>query len=130
MYILIGIIIILCICVWIICKNIKTNTQQNSIGEILRILIRQSSRWSIAASQDKSPLIAVLHANYGAGYLWAIKDIASSEQLKQATGVELLKFEKEITKIQDATTKRMVAICPEYAGDSNKYLAKIAGEGI
>nr|QBK89292.1 MAG: uncharacterized protein LCMiAC02_03870 [Mimivirus LCMiAC02] len=77
-----------------------------------------------------------------AGYLWAIKDIASSEQLKQATGVELLKFEKEITKIQDATTKRMVChnrcaicdlaqavkICPEYGGHSNKYLAKIAGE--
>nr|QBK89293.1 MAG: uncharacterized protein LCMiAC02_03880 [Mimivirus LCMiAC02] len=70
MYIVIVIGIIIALCVWIIYKNIKTNTPQNSINsisEILRILTRQSARWSIAASQDKSPLIAVLHANYGQG---------------------------------------------------------------
>ncbi len=127
MYIVIGIIIVLC--VWIICKNVMIDTTCD-ISEILRVLTRQSARWSIAATQDKSPLIAVLHANYGAGYLWAMKDIATSEQMRQATGIELIKFEKEITKIQDATTKRMVQICPKYGRHSNKYLAKIAGEGI
>ena len=97
---------------------------------ILKILSRQSARWSLAAAQDKSSLIAVLHANYGAGYLWAMKDIATSEQIQQATNIDPIQFEREITKIQDATTVRMVKLCPKYGTQDNKYLAKIAGEGI
>src|SRR5207237_6958 len=44
------------------------------LKEKVQILTRQAARWSTAASQDNNPLIAVLHANYGAGYLWAIHD--------------------------------------------------------
>ena len=53
---------------------------------IIKVLTRQAARWSTAAKQDKNSMVAVLHANYGAGYLWALKDIASSEQIKSATG--------------------------------------------
>ena len=45
-------------------------------------LVRQSARWSTATKQDKNPLIAVLHANYCAGYLWALKEIVSNEESK------------------------------------------------
>ena len=37
--------------------------------ENIQKLTRQAARWSTAAAQDESPLIAVLHANYAAGYL-------------------------------------------------------------
>jgi hypothetical protein len=30
----------------------------------IRTLIRQSARWALAAQQDESPIIALLHANY------------------------------------------------------------------
>ena len=42
----------------------KTNNKnENEIKAILR----GSSRFSLASLQDKSPLIALLHANYGTG---------------------------------------------------------------
>lgn len=98
------------------------------IKNIIQILVRQSARWSTAAKQDKSPLIAVLHANYGTGYLWALKDIANSEQIELATGIDLEKFKKEVVTIQDNVTKNMAKVCPKYA-PKQSYLTKIGGEG-
>ena len=66
------------------------------VNKVINVLVRQASRWATAAKQDKNSMIAVLHANYGAGYLWALKDIATTEQIKAATGIDMLKFEREI----------------------------------
>ena len=106
---------------------LRSDSQQ-LLDEIIKTLVRQTSRWSAAALQDKSPLIAVLHANYGAGYLWALKDIATAEQIKRVTNIDLLKFEKEITSIQDRVTKNAIRVCPDYNPTNNAYLSKIAGE--
>tara|TARA_Y100001970_G_C13793964_1_gene631668 strand:- start:277 stop:642 length:366 start_codon:yes stop_codon:yes gene_type:complete len=106
------------------------------IGNVLKIktnktyietLIRQASRWSVAAQQDESPIIALLHANYGAGYLWALKDIATSEEIENITSIDALKFEREITSTQDLATKKAIKICPKFAPKG--YLSKIGGEG-
>jgi hypothetical protein len=105
------------------------NNSQKMLNNIISTLVRQASRWSTAAEQDESPLIAVLHANYGAGYLWALKDIASNDQIESATGINSFKFEKEITTIQDDTTTNLVKICPRFAPKSS-YLTKLGGEGI
>ena len=106
---------------------LRSDSQQ-LLDEIIKTLVRQTSRWSAAALQDKSPLIAVLHANYGAGYLWALKDIATAEQIKRVTNIDLLKFENEITSIQDKVTKNAIKVCPEYNTTDNAYLSKLAGE--
>ena len=103
-----------------------TSTSKN---QTLKTLLRQSSRWSLAAQQDKNPLIAVLHANYGAAYLWALKDIATSQEIESATGIDTMKFEQKIKHIQDEKTKNMVKLCPEFSGKTDEYLAAIAGEG-
>ena len=95
---------------------------------IIKVLTRQAARWSTAAKQDKNSMVAVLHANYGAGYLWALKDIASSEQIKSATGINLLNFEREIVSTQDMATKKMIRLCPDFAPEKS-YLTEIAGEG-
>ena len=95
---------------------------------IITILTRQAARWATAAKQDKNSMISVLHANYGAGYLWALKDIATAEQVKQATGIDLVQLEYEIVTTQDMATKRMARLCPKYAPEPS-YLTKIAGEG-
>jgi hypothetical protein len=103
-------------------------SENKILKTIILVLTRQAARWSTAAKQDKNSMIAVLHANYGAGYLWALKDIASSEQIKAATGIDLLKFEREIVSTQDMATKKMAKLCPKYAPEST-YLTKIGGEG-
>ena len=102
------------------------NTDKKSYIETL---IRQASRWSVAAQQDDSPIIALLHANYGAGYLWALKDIAPTSQIARAANIDILKFEKEIVEIQDEATTNMIKVCPDFAPPSS-YLTKLSGEGI
>jgi len=94
----------------------------------INTLVRQSARWSTAAKQDESSMIAVLHANYGAGYLWAVKDIATDDEIAKAAGIDIRKFEKEIIDIQDNATIRMAKLCPEYAPTAS-YLTTIGGEG-
>lgn len=94
----------------------------------LEKLIRQSARYATAAQQDDSPLIANLHANYAAAYLYAAKDIANETQIHNSTGVDVIKFKEHIVNIQDMVTKKTVAKCPEFSGQVDLYLATIAGE--
>jgi hypothetical protein len=93
-------------------------------------LVRQSARFATAAQQDESPLVSVLHANYSAGYLWALNDIATPKQIHNATGVDIKKFTEHITNVQDSVTKRTLKKCPEFAGDVDLYLATIGGEAV
>lgn len=92
-------------------KNKKNNQKQ--FEKAIKILYRQAARWSVAALQDKSEMIALLHANYAAGYWWSIKDIVSTEQFKEITGIDFLEFENRIVEIQDTATKRMIEKCPD-----------------
>lgn len=109
-------------------SHISTNSNNSNCKyDIIRTLLRQSARWSIAASQDKNAMIAVLHANYGVGYLWALKDIATDQEILEATNIDILQFRDNVVKIQDNVTKYMASLCPEYA-PTDSYLARIAGE--
>lgn len=121
-------IISIIIIIVLIIINTVFNKNNEDMNLIIQTLIRQSARWSLAAKQDENLLIAVLHANYGAGYLWALKDIATDEQIKTATGINMSDFTKKIVSIQDSVTKRLAKTCHEYSGNSDKYLAAIAGE--
>ena len=96
--------------------------------DIIKTLLRQSARWSTAAAQDEAPMIAVLHANYGAGYLWALMDVANNDEIERATGVDVLKYKEGITSTQDAATVRAIGACPEF-GPPATYLTSLGGEG-
>lgn len=79
---------------------------------IIKRLIRGCSRWAIASKQDKNPLISMLHANYAAGYLWALKDVFSDTQLERATGItNIINFQNDIIHIQDTATKNLIRSC-------------------
>ena len=93
----------------------------------LKILTRQAARWTTASKQDKNAMIAVLHANYGAGYLWALTDIATEADILKYTDIDIRQMRDEIITQQDNTTKNMAKLCPSYAPDSS-YLTQIAGE--
>ena len=121
------IIIFVLIIVFVILCYLSKERYPNKFNNSLVKLVRQAARWSVAAEQDKSPLIAVLHANYGAGFLWAVKDIATADEIKKATNVDITILEKKIMSIQDAATKKLANLCPGYALDNN-YLAAVAGD--
>jgi hypothetical protein len=96
--------------------------------QTIKTLIRQSARFSAAATQDKSPLIALLHANYGATYLWALRDIATDEEIKKYGNIDIISFKNKITDIQDKATKLVSAICPKFIGQVEQDLMKLAGD--
>ena len=125
-YLLIGITIGVLL-VWVVRTLINKSYIPDSLDTPIKILVRQAARWSTAADQDESPMIAVLHANYGAGYLWALKDIAKDDQIEEASGIDMKKFTLEIVSAQDRATKKMAKICPKYA-PKDSYLTKIGGE--
>lgn len=77
----------------------------------ITLLYRQSARWGAASLQDDSPLIKLLHANYAAGYLWALKDIATPDEFKKITGEDLKPFEMKILQMQDSATKSITDTC-------------------
>jgi len=102
----------------------KTRGMNKSIEK----LVRQSARYATAAQQDASPVIAVLHANYAAAYLYALKDIATESQIHNATGIDVKKFKERITNVQDMVTRKTSEKCPEFVGEVDIYLAQVGGE--
>ena len=113
-------------------ENHHTDTPIMSRKSIIETLLRQSARYALAAEQDKSPMIAVLHANYAAGYLWALKDIATETEIDEVSGTQKLKkLEAYVKKVQDVSTKQVSGACPEFIGLDSQHtidIAKIAGD--
>ena len=108
---------------YLMMKN-KTRGMNKSIEK----LVRQSARYAVAAQQDESPVIAILHANYAAAYFYALKDIASESQIHNATGIDVKKFKEHVTNVQDMVTRKTSEKCPEFVGKVDIYLAQIGGE--
>ena len=97
--------------------------------DVIRRLVRQAARWSTAAKQDESPLISVLHANYGVGYLMALSEFASPDEIEFAAGINYFEFDAAIKQAQDDANRKAVALMPQFAGvNHSNPLAKIAGE--
>jgi hypothetical protein len=98
------------------------------MNKAIEKLVRQSARYATAAQQDASPVIAVLHANYAAAYLYALKDIATDSQIHNATGIDVRKFKEHVTNVQDMVTRKTSEKCPDFVGEVDIYLAQIGGE--
>lgn len=92
----------------------------------IKKLAQQSAKWGTMAQQDDSPIIAMLHANYAVGYLWALKDIASPKEIFKQTGLNLEQFEEHVVNLQSMVTKKVLKKCPELAGEVDLYLSSIA----
>ena len=116
---LLGVIFVL----YLMMKN-KTRGMNKAIEK----LVRQSARYAVAAQQDESPVIAILHANYAAAYFYALKDIASESQIHNATGIDVKKFKEHVTNFQDMVTRKTSEKCPEFVGEVDIYLAQIGVE--
>ena len=98
------------------------------MNKAIEKLVRQSARYAVAAQQDESPVIAILHANYATGYFYALKEFASESQIHNATGIDVKKFKEHIINVQDMVTRKTSEKCPEFAGQVDVYLAQIGGE--
>lgn len=96
--------------------------------EKINKLIRQTSRWAVAAEQDTNPYIANLHSTYSLGYLMALREIYNDEYINKLSNVDVRRLETEVTKIMDDAVKKLVTVCPQ-GQPKNSYLAFLAKEG-
>ena len=92
----------------------------------MRIHIIQASRWGIASLSDQSPFIANLHANYAVGYLIALRAFASDQQIKEASGVDIIQFEREITNAQRRAAQKLGKACPNVIGVNSPLLVSLS----
>ncbi|MAB60323.1 MAG: hypothetical protein CMO46_07235 [Verrucomicrobiales bacterium] len=112
--------------IFILYLMMKNKTR--GVNKAIEKLVRQSARYAVAAQQDESPVIALLHANYGAAYLYALKEFATDSQIHNATGIDVRKFKEHVTNVQDMVTKKTSEKCPDFIGEVDVYLAEIGGE--
>ena len=88
-------------------------TQTKLDDEGIRTLYRQTARYAVASTQDESPVIRMLHANYAMGYLMALKDLTTSANFQRVTGKSLIDFERKIAEVQDTSTLGLVSVRPD-----------------
>ena len=102
---------------------------ENDRKDMIRKLIRSSSRYSLAAKQDLNSLVKILHANYGAADMFSLKNLFSEKEIEEVLGSEEIrkKYEKAIIEIQDKSTREAVKKCPEFTSALD-FLAKLGGE--
>jgi hypothetical protein len=99
-------------------------TQTKLDDEGIRTLYRQTARYAVASTQDDSPVIRTLHANYAMGYLMALKDLVTSADFQRATGKNLVDFERKIAQVQDASTIGLVSARPDLIPAEDPELLK------
>lgn len=86
---------------------------ENSKKNLIKKLLKQSTKFIVSSEQDNASIISLLHANYGVAYFYALKNIASDEEIEQLGNIDIQEFEKQITSVQDIATKNVVKKCPE-----------------
>lgn len=111
------------LCIWSI--NIYNGL---SDSQKVNKLIRQTARWATAADQDTNAYIANLHATYAVGYLMALREIYSDDEISRLSHVNVRKLDTQITQIMDNSIKKLIDICPE-GQPKNKFLAFLSKEG-
>lgn len=112
-------IILLCIILYIGFQymNKQMDCQKN---DTIKILLRQASKWTVASTQDSNPIVALLHANYGVGYISALRDIATDKEIEAATGIDINGLKSEIISEQNKITTHVMKMC-----SNNKQTGKI-----
>lgn len=94
-------------------------------SQAIATLTRQTARWALAAQQDQNPVVKLLHANYAAGYLWALHDIADHQTVKTVSNIDLKKLTDRVVKIQDQSTRELAKQCQSVDQKLDPYLVKI-----
>jgi hypothetical protein len=94
---------------------------------IVKFLVKQTARWSVASTQDQNAIVRLLHANYAVGYLDALQQISRPDEIEYHTGINYDYFVKKILENQSLATQNMVNQCPNLK-PKDMYLATIAEE--
>lgn len=79
----------------------------------LPTMLRQVTRWILAAKQDQDPAVMLLHTNYAVGNLDLIRQLFTDEQVERETGYKPLTLHREAITLQDYAQKKLLELCPD-----------------
>lgn len=119
LWILAGIVIVL-MYFW------KSGTPRDRV----QTLIQKCASYAVQAQQDASPVQGMLHANYAAAYLDALKVVSSERQVQQVGAVNLGTFQAHVLNVQKSVTDKALQAVPELAGKVDLYLQSIANPQV
>lgn len=106
------------------------SNSRDTVHEIIRRIIRQAARWTTASEQDATPLVKVVHANYGAAYMFALNDAGiRSDDVEDAmgSGFQYQPFYDHIVQQQDNANKAAVSESPSF-GPPKTSFTLVGGE--
>lgn len=96
----------------------------------VQTLIQKCASYAVQAQQDTSPVQAMLHANYSAAYLDALKTVSSERQIQQVGSVNIGTFESHILNVQKSVTDKALQEVPDLAGKVDLYLQSVANPQV
>jgi len=108
--------------------NTTITTITKSDRDKIERLVRQTARWATAANQDTNPYITNLHATYAMGYLMALREIYPDTVIKEVSGVDIGRLDREINNTMDLALTQLSIVCPT-GQPKTQFLAEIAKEG-
>jgi len=82
-------------------------------------MMRAIQRFHYASAQDANPIIAARHNGYAIALIGVLRDLASDEEIKKATGEDARLLHREIMAVQD-----------QHEGMAFKALAALKAKGI
>jgi len=89
-------------------------------------LMKRSAKYATMAQQDGSPMHSVVHANHAVAYLTAAEDIATAQEIRDATGIDVNTFRERVLAVQQEVTQKTIEKCPQFKGELDLYLSSIA----
>jgi len=75
--------------------------------EGLRTQIRQVLRWIAAAKQDQDPGVKFLHASYAVGNVDILRQVATDQDILQATNQHPLALLQQASVLQDSARQAL-----------------------
>ena len=79
-------------------------------AEGLKTQVRQVLRWIAAAKQDQDPGVQFLHASYAVGNVDILRQVASDQDILQATGQHPLALLQQASALQDSARQALQGV--------------------
>lgn len=99
-------------------RTVSKQTIQNA-----GILLKGSSKWALAAQQDKNPMFSVIHISYALAYANALREVLNDREIQVATGVDMREHVESMEILQRQAITKLGDRCPKIRPDGGFAIA-------
>lgn len=115
----VGAVVVVILLVLLSKWAVKASGSTKEFNDAIQRLVSQSSQWGMAASQDSSILLRLMHANYAIAYLRAAKLLASEQDIKKITSIDVYELQRALEDQQQNEVARLADTCPALKSETS-----------